>query len=251
MIRYTVPWDLVLGLTPHLVRGTRESITDFTAAICSRMKPAPRIEGLHRLPEDPRFVLIANHYQRPGLWILHTAAVLTQAIVDRYGAGEPPVRWVVTANWPPFRCGSLRFPNPGDRLLPRVAEVLSCYPVAFAGSNPKYSSASIRRILRESRGWNRPLGIFPEGVGGVAGVLSAPLPGSGRLIRHLAERGMPVVPAAVSEPDGVLVEFGERIPVAELVEAQDAAELALSRVESILMMSPRQARLSGRNCGSV
>ena len=141
LVSYPVPWDLVFGLTPHLANRTTRNITDFTAQIVARMNPAPLIEGLDLLPADARFILAANHYQRPGLWILHTAAALTQAIVRRYGPQDPPVKWIVTANWPPWKIGPWKIPSPGDRLLPKVADALQCYPVSFAGANPEYTPA--------------------------------------------------------------------------------------------------------------
>lgn len=237
--RYAVPWRLVANLTPHLLHGTQESIDAFTAGIVARLQPAPSWSGLEHLPDNPRFLLVANHYQRPGLWILHTAAVLTRAIRERYGPGDPPVRWVVTANWPPWRIGPWRIPSPGDLLLPRVAHALCCYPVAFAGKNPAYTAQSVRRILRDATALDRPIGLFPEGVAGTAGTLSAPLPGVDRVIRLLARGGLPVVPVAVTESPQINARFGPPIPCQDLLAATDAAQLAMSRVAALLTRCPR------------
>jgi hypothetical protein len=78
-IQYPVPWRLVAGLTPYIARRRRRDIDEFTRAIVERMQPGPRYEGLELLPDGPRFLLVANHYQRKGLWILHSAAAVTQA----------------------------------------------------------------------------------------------------------------------------------------------------------------------------
>jgi hypothetical protein len=160
-IRQRIPWDLVLGLGGHIRRGSRTSVDEFATAIAARMRPAPLVEGWAKLPESPRFVLAANHYQRKGLWILHTAAVLTRAVRERYGPGDPPVRWLVTANWPALKLGRFRIASPGDWMLPRVAHTLSCYPVSFAGANPGFTARSLRAVLRDARTMERPLGIFP------------------------------------------------------------------------------------------
>ncbi len=203
-LKYPVPWDLVLGLTPHIAHGTVASLDDLTRAIAARIYPPPLIEGLDYLPENPRFVLVANHYQRKGLWIAHPVSVITQAIRRRYGTGDPPVRWVVTANWPPIRMGSFRIASPGDVLLPKVARALSCYPVSFVGSNPGFTASSIRRLLRDLPHLDRPLGLFPEGVAGSAGVLTGPLPGVDRLLRRI---GWPLVPVGISEFNGEQLRF--------------------------------------------
>lgn len=234
-VQYPVPWDLVFGLTPHLANGTREDIHRFTRRITDRLPAPPRYEGLPEIPASGPFVLAANHYQRKGLWILHTAAVLTQAVVARQGELDPPVRWMVTANWPPWRLGPWTIPSPGDRLLPRVAEALHCYPVSFAGANPAFTAQSVRRILRDVKHDPRPIGIFPEGVAGSAGVLSAPLPGVDRLLAHLGKAGLPLVPCGVWEEGRCLVvRFGEPVDGARLASVPDAARLAMDHIGALL-----------------
>jgi hypothetical protein len=235
-VTYPVPWDLIFGLSPHFQQRTQEDIAEFTRQITERMQPRPALVGLEHIPPHRRFVLAANHYQRQGLWILHTAAAITQALVQRHGSvSPPPVRWIVTANWPPIRLGPVRIPSPGDILLPRIAHVLHCYPVSFAGQNPEFTARSIRRILRDARQPDAaPIGIFPEGVAGVAGQLTDPLPGVDRLLAHLAKSGWPVVPCGITESAGLELRFGPAIEARELVAAPDAARLAMSRIAALL-----------------
>jgi len=209
-VSYPVPWDLVFGLTGHIRRGTRRDLNDFTAQVVARMQPPPLVEGLEHLPGDPRFVLAANHYQRKGLWILHPASVLTQAVVARYGPLDPPLRWLVTANWPRWRLGPLSFRSPGDLVLPRVAHALWCYPVSFHGADPAFTARTIRQLLRELPSIACPIGIFPEGAAGVAGLLGPALPGIDRLLRRI---GRPVVPALIGEHSGrLVVRFAPPVP---------------------------------------
>jgi 1-acyl-sn-glycerol-3-phosphate acyltransferase len=229
-LRYAVPWDLVFGLAPHLANRTRRDIFDFTRAIVERMQPPPVHEGLEHIPATAPFVLVANHYQRKGLWILHTAAALTQAIARVRGPADPPVRWMVTANWPPWRLGSFSIPSPGDRLLPRVAEALQCYPVSFSGTNPAYTAGTLRRLLKDARVSATPIGIFPEGVAGAAGSLTKPLAGVDRVLDHLRR---PVLPCAVSENGGFVLRFGPLIPP-EAWEGQDAAQVAMAAVGALM-----------------
>jgi 1-acyl-sn-glycerol-3-phosphate acyltransferase len=228
--RYPVPWDLVLRLAPCVWSGEPARLDRICAEIVRRLEPPPTVLGLEKLPADPRFVLVANHYQRRGLWIVHPAAVLTEAIRNRYALDNPPVRWVVTANWLRIRIGPWSFPSPGDWLLPRVARILSAYPVPFAGSNPALAARSLRRLIREAKAADRPVGLFPEGVAGQAGKLGPPLPGTGRLLAHLARTGMPAVPAAIGENEGLIVRFGDPIPAAELAAAAGAASLVIERL---------------------
>ncbi len=234
-VSYPVPWRLIFGLWPNMLYRTPTSVDAFSASVCAAMNRAPEIHGTENLPPAPRFVLAANHYQRRGLWILHPASALTQAIRLRYGALDPPVRWMVTANWPPIKLGPLRFRSPGDLLLPRVADALACYPVSFAGTNPAFTARSLRRILRDLPNLNCPLGIFPEGAGGTASALTDPIPGVDRLLAHLAKHAFAVQPAAISEGQSrLIIRFGRTISCAEILAAPDAAKLTMLRIAGLL-----------------
>lgn len=234
LISYPTPWRVIMSIGPNIIHRTQTSVDDFSAAICASIQPEPVITGLDRLPASARFVLAANHYQRPGLWILHPAAVLTQMVRKHYGPGDPPVRWMVTANWPRIRLGPLSFRSPGDVLLPRVAHALHCYPVSFAGTNRAFTAGSLRRILREAPRSDRPIGLFPEGVGGCAGTLTAPLPGVDRLLVHLAKSGIPVQPVGISEDGRFVIRIGPTVGAAEVIRADDPARLAMSRIADLL-----------------
>ena len=231
-LTYPIPWDVVFSLSPHIWHGTQMSVDKFTSGIASRIQPQPLIEGTANLPPNPRFVLVANHYQRRGLWIAHPASIITQAIRSHYGLDDPPMRWVVTANWPPLNIGPWRIASPGDWLLPRVAKALSCYPIAFAGTNPRSTARLLRRLLRDAVTIDRPIGLFPEGTAGVAGRWSPALPGVGRLLRQLAKLGLPVQPAAISEQDRLVIRFAPPISAQEILSSSDPAQFALDRVRS-------------------
>jgi hypothetical protein len=234
-LSHPVPWRLIAGITPYIASGRRRDLDDFTRQVVALMQPPPVFSGLDNLPDHPRFLIIANHYQRKGLWILHPAAAITQAVSKHYGPHPFPVRWMATANWPRLRFGPLSFPSPGDWLLPKVAHALSCYPVSFAGSNPAFTAQSIRQLLRDASSMDRPIGIFPEGVAGSAGRITEPLPGAGRLVVKLARRGLPAVPAAISESGGRLrIQFLHSVPAATLIAHPNPAQLCLDAIAAAL-----------------
>ncbi|MCS7025158.1 MAG: hypothetical protein NZV14_10175 [Bryobacteraceae bacterium] len=232
-LRYAVPWKQVFGLSPAIAAGRRHSVSAFAAAVVARMDPPPLALGVENLPPDARFVLAANHYQRKGMWILHPASAITQVIAGHYGPEEPPVRWIVTANWPRWRIGPWTFPSPGDILLPKVAYALWCYPVSLAGANPQFTARSLRQLLRDAPKLTRPLGLFPEGVRGSAGQLTEPLAGVGRLIRLLASTGMPLVPVGISEAGRLILRFGPLLSPDTLLDADDPAKLAMRHIAAL------------------
>ena len=235
MIQYPVPWDQVYSLWPHIANGTRRNVDDFSAKIVAKMIPGPVFEGLEHLPDSPRFLLVANHYQRKGLWIVHVASALTQAIANKYGRQiDPPVHWMVTANWPRIQLGAWSMASPGDILLPKVAHALSCFPVSFAGANPAYTAATIKKILKAEATIQRPIGIFPEGIAGSAGQLHPPLPGVDRFVALMAKRGWPAVPAAVWEDGRFVIRFGAPVQPTDLLNSDDPAALLMERVVALM-----------------
>jgi 1-acyl-sn-glycerol-3-phosphate acyltransferase len=232
-LTYPVPWDVVARLAPHIANGTRADVESLYRTMASRMNPQPIFKGLEHLPSSPRCVLAANHYQRKGLWIAHIAAVLACGMADQYRCA-PPIRWLVTANWPRWKMGPLAIPSPGDLLLPRVAHALWCYAVPFSGTNPARTGHTLRRLLKDTGALECPIGIFPEGARAIAGFLSPPLPGIGRLFTMLAERGWPVQPAAISEAGRFIVKFGPPIRQDDILAAPDAGQLVMDRIAGLL-----------------
>ncbi len=223
----------MIRLAPYIRSGRPAPFGQICATVARRIQPEPRASGLERLPESPRFVLAANHYQRAGLWIAHPACFLTNLIGRRYGFADAPVRWVVTANWPRLRLGPWIVPSPGDWLLPRVARALSCYAVPFSGSRPARAASSVRRLVRDARALDRPIGLFPEGVTGRAGRLAPPLPGVSRLLTLLAGCGYGVQPVRIGEDGRLWFEFGEPLDAGEVRRAPDPAKLVMDRIADL------------------
>lgn len=233
LLQYGAPWGAIYRMWPAIASGARYSVDVFSREVVRQMQPPPRCEGVENIPFHPRFMICANHYQRKGMWILHPASAITQAVRARRGPSEAPLRWVVTANWPKWQVGPWRVPNPGDWLLPRVAHALHCYPVSFAGANPAYTARSLRRLLQDARNLSAPIGLFPEGVAGAAGRIGEALPGVDRLIRLLARQGVPVLPVRIWEEDRLVLRFGTMIEAGPLLEAGDAARLVMGHIADL------------------
>jgi hypothetical protein len=233
LLTYSVPYKLLaVNMTRPIISNSCADVLSIYRAFAARMDPPPVVHGVECLPDGGRFILAANHYQRKGLWIAHIASVLATIMARRYGC-DPPIRWVVTANWPRWKIGPFTVRSPGDILLPRVAHAVWCYPVPFAGTHPATTARSLRRLLKDAAALECPIGIFPEGAEAAAGRLTAPLPGVGRLFKLLAERGWPLVPAGVSEAGSFVVRFGAAIAPGDVKLAADPAALVMSRIAEL------------------
>ncbi len=233
-LRYRVPYRLLAAyLTRPVMNFSRSDITAVYRGFVARMHPGPVVRGIDNLPASGRFVLAANHYQRKQLWVAHAASALSMIVADRYAA-DPPIRWLVTGNWPRWRIGPLSIPSPGDVLLPRVAHAAWCYAVPFAGTNPAVAAGSIRRLLKDETTLACPIGIFPEGADARAGRLAPPLQETGRLFKLLAERGRPVVPAGISEQGRLVIRIGVPIAAVEVCRTADPAALVMQQIEGLI-----------------
>ena len=232
-LQYGAPWGAIYRLWPAIVSGSRYSVDVFSREVVSLMRPPPRYENAENIPANPRFLLCANHYQRKGMWILHPASAITQAVRERLGPAEAPVRWVVTANWPRWQVGPWRLRNPGDWLLPRVAHALHCYPVSFVGADPMYTARSLRTLLQDARSLTEPIGLFPEGVAGTAGRIGEALPGVDRLIHLLARQQVPVLPVHIREEECLVMRFGPMIEAETLRKCPDAARLVMGQIAEL------------------
>lgn len=233
-LRYAVPWREVAGLWRPIITHQRCDLRAFTASVVARMAPGPLAFGLEDLPASPRFLVVANHFQRPGMWILHPASAISDVLAGHYTSLQPPTRWIVTANWPRWRLGPIQVPSPGDILLPRVAHALWCYAVPFAGTHPRRTARAFRELLRDASQGSVPLGVFPEGVAGTAGRVGEPLPGVERLITLLAKAGYPVIPVGIAEEGRLILRFGRAIPPGDLLTAGNSAALALEQVRRLV-----------------
>src|SRR4051812_18995594 len=58
------PLGFFRSVFPHVARATRASLDEASAALVRELSPKPLIECADLLPRNPRFVVVANHYQR-------------------------------------------------------------------------------------------------------------------------------------------------------------------------------------------
>ena len=184
------------------ISGTarQTSVDRFSAGFASRIQPEPR--DLRAGASARQSALRAGRQSLPAARALDRARRVRPDASDhrRYGPVDPPVRWIVTANWPPLRMGPWKLPSPGDWLLPRVAQALAAIPVAFAGTNPEFTARTLRRLLRDARTLDCPIGLFPEGAAGTAGRLVRLPSRRGPAAAAIGKIGLAPVPAASGKP---------------------------------------------------
>jgi hypothetical protein len=105
------------------------------------------------------------------------------------------------------------------------------FPVPFAGTEPRKAARALLALFHSLTRKPEVIGVFPEGAKAVAGKLNPPLPAAGRLFQQFAARGLPVLPARVSESAGrLVVSFGPAIPPETLRCSPDPGELVMHAI---------------------
>lgn len=201
----------------------------------------PAVAGSAHIPTEGPMALIANHYQRRGMWIGFPAGLLAREIMLRR-PDRASVHYGVIAD---LRIGDRPFPG-STWAFGRVAEVWGLVPLPTATADRSGRAAAVRALLSRAlpapRGLGRPIGIFPEGSAGSTAGLRQALPGTGSLLLLLSRGGVPILPAATWEARGRLqARFGppfflDAPPAGLTAGEQDkwARDQAMGRMANIL-----------------
>ncbi len=245
-VRYRLPRQWIMEMGQAIVMKKPRSIMQDSALAVRALPHVPHLSGVEQLPAQGSFVLLANHYQRFDLWIGWSGALLIDAVAQQRAM---PVHVVTTDR---ARIG--RFTVPGTRwLIERVAGVWDLIPVtppAVAREHREkthYTLLRIMRLLRRADGASVCILLMPEGDEGNTDGLIDAMPESGRALYALSRLGLPLVPAAVWEEDGVLhASFGKPFSLAALpltLSTQEidmqARALVMDRIAALL---PRALR---------
>lgn len=209
--RYEFPRPELLGLGIHLLFGWRRSFLHDCQTFL-RTNPYPRrVEGIDHVPAAPPFVLVANHYGRPGLHPYHSGMIVT-ALIAQARPDVPHIRWVVTSEWFGRRLGPVPIPPSLYRwTFRRAAKVYGAAIMPRRAGEVMARAAVLRDILRSLQ--REAVGLMPEAGG--SGTLRQPLEGSGLFVHSLARRGVPVLPVGLwDDGDTLVVSFGPPMALA-------------------------------------
>ncbi len=216
MSRNTYPvFDLLLPAL-RVVLGLSSSISRDTALMVRGIRPEPRVLRANYIPAETPFVLVMNHYDRPGLGAWWGAAVVLNAIANKRTRAPRDVRLVMTREW--WYPGGLgrALKQPITRWffehLAKSYGLILLPPVTGRNVYRGEGAIGVRRALALTRA-NPPqlVGLAPEGRTGEQGSLCKPPRGAGLFLAALSRNEIPFLPAGIFEDEDQIltVQFGE------------------------------------------
>ncbi len=205
-------YHLVLPLVRVLL-GTPSSPSRDAALLLKNVRPTPRVLSAENISPESPFVLVVNHYDRPGLGSWWGASVILCAVAARRIREPRDVHFIYAREWW-YPCGFGRWiKQPLTRwFFGQVAKtygMLTLPPILeeYRGQGVP----GIRRALALTRGENPQLvGLAPEGRTGPNLSLCEPPAGAGLFLLMLTRDTVACLPAGIFEDDSLAltVNFG-------------------------------------------
>lgn len=227
---YRITLPLILRGSAAIAFGRYRSLARDALTVLGQMPLPPLVRGADRIPEDGQFVVVANHYERPGLWMAWPA-ILISHVVQARTAQE--THWIAIQEWETFSVWGIDIPRPLIRLV--FERAFATYGIiAMPASNaPAAARAGAMRVSAGEAKRGSILGLMPEGTVGTTPELLNAREGAGLFLLLLAATGVRMLPVGIyEEGDRLVAGFGDpftlRVPLGVSKDARD--EWARNRV---------------------
>jgi hypothetical protein len=178
--------------------GRRRHLGADGARLLGEREPAPAVIGAEHVPEDGAFIVVMNHYERPGIRVWWPAMLVSSA-VRAQRADEAAVRWLVANRFRRYRLGPVQVP---DGLvawfLGRIARAYELVLVERNEWGEGARSGAFRkatRLLQEGQS----IGVTPEAAVGSGRELRTAWRNAGIALAWLSRGETPLLPVAVFE----------------------------------------------------
>jgi 1-acyl-sn-glycerol-3-phosphate acyltransferase len=202
------------------------------------MPVRPIVRGEERIPLTGPFVVVANHYERDGLWMLWPAMLISHLVQRR---ANSDTHWVAIEEWESFSIFGIPIPpSATKRVFDRAYTTFGIIAMPAAHAPPARRAKSMRVAVQAVKE-GKIIGLMPEGDVGRTPELLPAREGVGTFLLLLAEAGARIVPIGLFEEGGHLVAnignpFDLRAPADLLREKRQqwASDRAMLAVRDLL-----------------
>jgi hypothetical protein len=135
--QYRPPLIFAAEVLGSFVLGRQRDMARDSRRLLASLPFQPRVEGQEQIPPEGPCVIVANHYERPGLWVGWGAFLITVTVAERRPA-RPAVRWVHISEWTRYNFHGLELPTAFTRgLIQRASRTWGLLPIPPPGrTNP-------------------------------------------------------------------------------------------------------------------
>jgi hypothetical protein len=217
---YRASWLTQLRTVIYLTLGRPRSLARDGYLVLRDLPAPPLVRGADCLPEHGPLVLVANHYERPGLWIAWVGIVVSEIVMLRTGQ---QTHWITIQEWDTFSIAGIRIPPRFIRwVFTRAFRVWDLLAMPPPGARARERAAAMREAL-DTVARGGIIGIMPEGDVGPTPELLPARKGAGSFLELLAHAGATVVPLGIFEEDRrIIVAVGS--PLALLLPPEISQE---------------------------
>jgi hypothetical protein len=199
--KYDFPWRPRIPFAFDVLLGRHRSFAHDSWLVMEKNPYPRRYEGFEQLPADATFVMVMNHFNRPGLHPYHCATAVSVEVA-RQRPGRPELSWLLTSEWYDARLGPIPVPVWFTRwAFSRIERIYGHVVMPRREEMVFARASSLRRVLGKLA--TAPVAITPEAGG--PGRLIEPPAGSGLFLSILSQRGFPLYPLALFEEDDTFV----------------------------------------------
>jgi hypothetical protein len=185
-----------------ILRGKPRVFASDVAWVLRHAPVPPLIRGADLIPEGGRFVIVANHYERPGLWMAWPAGFIAHVVQQRTGKDA---HWIAIGEWQSFTLGPIHIPSSITRTVFERAYgayglIAMAPPTAPASARASSIKAAVKAIKEGGI-----VGLMPEGTVGLTPELLPAREGVGTFLMLLAHAGARILPVGFYEEQERLV----------------------------------------------
>jgi 1-acyl-sn-glycerol-3-phosphate acyltransferase len=203
--------NIVRGIV-YIAQGRPRSLAHDALWAIADMPVPPLVRGHDHLPTQGPLLLAVNHYERPGLWMVWPALLVSHLVQERTGGDT---HWIAIEEWESFSFKGIPIPPEATRAV--FARTFATYGIIAMPSPhaPVAARAAAMRAAARDIKAGKIIGLMPEGDVGPTPELLEAREGVGTFVLLLAGAGGRVVPTGIyEEGQHLVVHFGPPVDLA-------------------------------------